>query len=124
LAEAGALLTESLDYRQTLQNLAHLATSFLTDWCAIFLEREGEIQRIASVHRVPQKNDLLPKLAPTKVFRESRAGVAAVIRTGRSEFYPQVDDAFLKEIAGTPERLVVFRELGLRSTIVVPLVAR
>ncbi|MDQ3835293.1 MAG: PAS domain S-box protein, partial [Actinomycetota bacterium] len=35
LAEAGASLSSSLDYRSTLSRMAHLAVPYLADWCAV-----------------------------------------------------------------------------------------
>src|SRR5262249_36244920 len=52
------------------------------------------------------------------------AGVPRVLRTGRPEFYPEIPEALLEANAQDAEHLALLRELGLRSAIVVPLVAR
>src|SRR4029453_18291198 len=52
-------------------------------------------------------------------------GVPNVIRTMAAEFFPDITDELLVEAAQGDERLLeIVRELGLRSAITVPLVAR
>jgi two-component system, OmpR family, phosphate regulon sensor histidine kinase PhoR len=52
-------------------------------------------------------------------------GVPNVIRTMAAEFFPEITDELLVEAAQGDERLLeIVRELGLRSAITVPLVAR
>src|ERR1043165_9896901 len=47
LAEAGAALTSSTDYRELLQRLAGVMTDWFADWCAIDLvQRDGSIDRL------------------------------------------------------------------------------
>jgi signal transduction histidine kinase len=47
-----------------------------------------------------------------------------VIRTGRSELYPVVDDAVLSRAIADPAQLRLARELGMTSAMIVPLSAR
>jgi serine phosphatase RsbU (regulator of sigma subunit) len=51
-------------------------------------------------------------------------GVANVLRTGRSELYTEIPDAMLVEAAVNQEHLTFLREIGFRSAMVVPMVAR
>ena len=52
LAEAGMVLTESLDPQVTLTRVAQLAVLYFADWCAVHLvEAEGAI-RLVAVARV------------------------------------------------------------------------
>jgi signal transduction histidine kinase len=50
--------------------------------------------------------------------------VANVLRTGRSEFYPEVSDELLVRTARNQEHLEALRRVGMRSVMMVPLVAR
>jgi serine phosphatase RsbU (regulator of sigma subunit) len=54
----------------------------------------------------------------------AQTGVPAVIRTGRSEFYPEIDDEVIDHGDATAEARDVVHELALRSAIAVPLVKR
>src|SRR5262249_34926886 len=58
LAEMSALLASSLDYETTLANLAQLIVPEFADWCAVdFVGEDGSINRIAVVHRDPEKTE-------------------------------------------------------------------
>ena len=59
LAEAGAELSSSLDYRATLSRVARLAVPALSDWCAVdILDEAGSVERLAVAHQDPQKVEL------------------------------------------------------------------
>jgi PAS domain S-box-containing protein len=127
VAEASDLLASSLDYQTTLSNVAALAVPRFADWCSIdMLGDEGQIARLAVVHSDPAKvrwaNELAEQL---RADPGAPHGVPYVIRTGEPELIREISDELLAEaVKDTPELLDVVRELGLRSTICVPLVAR
>ncbi len=126
LAEAGTLFSSSLDYQTTLASVARLAVPTLADWCAIDLLREdGTLQRVEVAHADPSKRQLALELeqryppdpaAPT--------GVRHVLRTGEPELVPEIPEELLIQATRDEEHLRIIRELGLRSYIVVPLIAR
>ena len=63
LAESGATLSTSLDYRDTLANVARLAVPTLADWCAIdVMEEDGTVERLAVEHSDPEKVTLAYEL--------------------------------------------------------------
>ncbi|MCA1616283.1 MAG: GAF domain-containing protein [Acidobacteria bacterium] len=126
LAEASEVLVSSLDYERTLARVAELVVPSLADWCAIdMLTDERALRRIAVVHQDPAKVELARELArrypPTLSERE---GVAKVVRTGRPEIYPNVPEELLALVARDADHLRLLREMGLRSAMVVPLVAQ
>jgi signal transduction histidine kinase len=51
-------------------------------------------------------------------------GVPQVLRSGRSELYPEISDEMLVAAARDPEHLRLMRKLGIRSGMIVPLVVR
>ena len=52
LAEAGAILSSSLDYETTLASVARLAVPTLADWCSVdIVGDDGEIHALAIAHR-------------------------------------------------------------------------
>src|SRR5207248_615311 len=54
LADAGRVLSESLDYRATLGSLAKLAVPRFADWCLIdMVSPTGEIERLEAVSAAP-----------------------------------------------------------------------
>ena len=126
LVEASAVLGSSLDYRSTLAQLAELAVPRLADWCGIdVLEEDGSLRQLAVVHRDPAKVkfalELQERYPPDP---ESETGPAAVVRRGEPDLVPEISDEML--VAGTRDELHLdlIRELGLRSWMCVPLIAR
>jgi PAS domain S-box-containing protein len=126
LVEASAVLGSSLDYRSTLAQVAQLAVPRLADWCEVdVLEEDGSLRQLAVVHRDPSKVrfalELQERYPPAP---ESGTGPAAVVRHGQADLLPEITDEML--VAGTRDELHLdlIRELGLRSWICVPLIAR
>ena len=126
LADAGEVLAASLDAEVTLANLARLTVPVLADWCAVDLVAEdGRVRRVAVAHVDPEKVALARAIQERYPFdRDAPRGPALVLRTGESELYPDIDDALLVAVARDEEHLRLLRTVGLRSALVVPLIAR
>ncbi len=124
LAEASRVLGASLDYETTLEGLAQLAVSELADYCLIDLvDDDGSVRRVAATHRDPTLTPLAERLRAYPPGPQS-AGVPRVLRTGRPEAVAEVTDETLPLLARDAEHERVLRELGLKSFITVPLIAR
>ncbi|HEX6329907.1 MAG TPA: PAS domain S-box protein [Actinomycetota bacterium] len=126
LSEAGVLLASSLDTRRTLSKIARLVVPRLADWCGIDLvEPDGSIAVVAANHADPDKAALAREYRRRHPLRlDAGSGVASVIASGVAELIPQMTpDALAQEIPD-PERRAIAAELGFRSSMVVPLVAR
>src|SRR3954471_6062476 len=127
VAQASELLASSLDYELTLSNVAALAVPEFADWCAIdMLERDGSLSRLAIAHVDPHKVQLAGELAEKfPPDPDAPYGVPNVIRTRRAELFSDItDDLLVEATTDKPELLQLLRELGLRSSMCVPLVAR
>jgi PAS domain S-box-containing protein len=127
LAEASNLLSASLDSQTILENLAQLIVPRLADWCSVdVLSSKGEpIQQVAVTHIDPQKIEWAKELRrryPPQL--DAARGIGNVLRTGKSEFYPNVSEQLLVEVAHDAEHLNLLREVGFKSAMVVPLFAR
>jgi PAS domain S-box-containing protein len=125
LAEASTLLSSSLDYEKTLEAVAHAAVPWVADWCGVdILGEDGEVRRLAVAHVDPAKVEWARELSERYPYDpDATRGVPAVLRTGRSELYPEVSDALLVAAAKDEEHLRIMRELGFNSGMVVPLAA-
>ncbi len=126
LAEAGELLASSLDIEATLAHVAELAVPRLADWCAVHLVRDdGALAQLTVVHADPEQTAwarALQERYPTDP--NARHGVPEVMRTLESELIPEITDEMLAAAARDEEHLELARRVGLRSAIIVPLVAR
>jgi PAS domain S-box-containing protein len=127
IAEASELLSSSMEYEETLSRLAELAVPRLADWCAIdMVGADGEIERLVVAHEDPEKvrwaRELQERYPPKA---GAPHGVAYVIRTGEPEFFPKIPPELLDDAIGDDEELGrIVSELGIHSTICVPLNAR
>lgn len=125
LAEATALLAESLDYTERLGKLARLCVRSLAEWCVIDLIEGGEIRRVGGAHADPSKEELLGELqrryAPT--WRSPQAGARA-LRRGAPLLIPEVTDAIRRDYAVDEENERLIAELGVATAMAVPLVVR
>jgi PAS domain S-box-containing protein len=123
LADAGAVLGASLDPEQTLRDVAALMVPGLADWCAIDLVGEdGELGRVAVAHADPERVaqatelDRLYPSGPSEVKQALLAGGPPVL-------IPELTDEMLRSRASDERHLELLRGLGLRSVMVLPLVA-
>ena len=125
LDRATAILASSLDYETTLTEVARLIVPRLADWCAIDLVGEqGAIDRMAVAHVDPEKVRWAHEIG-RRYPRDPAApsGVPHVVRSGTPELTPEVTDEMLAAHVADPEYLALLRALGLRSVLIVPLVA-
>ena len=56
LAEAGAILTSTLNYEETLSNIADLAVRELADFCIVDVVGDSGVQRLKVLSRDPSKS--------------------------------------------------------------------
>lgn len=126
LAEVSRCLADSLDYEATLATVAGMSLPYLDAWCIVdVLDHDGELRRIAVVHPDPGKQDAARALHEQYPPRAGDlVGAPKVIRTGRPEMVFDVPDSALVSAAHDERHLEVLRELGIRSYVIVPMVAR
>ena len=126
MARASETFMTSLDYQETLRNVAWLAVPEIADWCVVALvDERGDRQQLAVAHRDPEKLELAQRLRryqPEQLDRERGAG--RVLRTGTSELYRNIPDELLVQAAVDDEHLALLRSVGFRSVMLVPLLAR
>src|SRR5258708_1924999 len=127
LAKASIILSSSLDVETTMNQLAELAVPTLGDWCtASMLDEQGWLKPVAIKHidraKIAWAWDL--NRQRVDIVPDRTQGEYKVINTGKSEFAPVITDEMLAAVIKDPDDLRLIRELGLTSTIIVPLTAR
>jgi PAS domain S-box-containing protein len=123
LADAGWVLGSSLDYEQTLSDVARLAVPRIADWCAVDIFVDGRLQRVALEHVDPLKVTLARELQETMLKAAGAAGARA-IRDQEPVLVSAVGDEELQAFGFDESELEVARALAPRSYVTVPLVAR
>ncbi|MFY0580710.1 GAF domain-containing sensor histidine kinase [Cystobacter fuscus] len=126
LAEAGEVLTGSLEYEKTLHEVVRLAVRGMADWCSVAVQGPDGLAVRAAAHVDPSREPTVRGLLRVLPEAESKLarGIRHVVRTGQSEFCSDTLEAAWVRVAlgvDTPER---FLSLGARSFMCVPLKAR
>ncbi|MBD2364100.1 PAS domain S-box protein [Anabaena minutissima FACHB-250] len=123
LAEASAVLASSLDYQTTLEQVAQLAVPELADWCTVHIVKEdNSIEQIAVAHIDPAKRQWAEQIRQKyPVNPDEPRGTAWTLRTGKSDFLPDITDELLVQAARDPEHLEILRSVGFKSAMTVPL---
>jgi predicted ATPase/signal transduction histidine kinase len=125
LAEAGRELNESLEYEPTLRRLAHMTARRLADWCIIDILENGDVRRVAGETADPADQRLLDEVLRRYPPRlGSPAPAAHVLATGESLLMADVTEPGIRDLCVDDEHARLMRNLGSRSGLAVPLVAR
>ena len=125
LARASQALTSSLDYEQTLQEVARIAVPMLGDLCIVDIFESGRLRRVATNHVLTAKIGLLEELRQRyPPSTESPQPAGRVARSGRPELLAAVTPDVVASHTQAPEHAALIRAIGLRSHLAVPLVAR
>jgi signal transduction histidine kinase len=124
LADSSTLFT-SLDYETTLRQVAQMSVPVLSDWCAVDILTNGNLQRLATAHVDPAKVEFAEQfLARYPPDLSEEAGLGQVLRTGQPLLIPEITDEMLAGGARDAEHLASLRTLSLQSVIMAPLNAR
>jgi signal transduction histidine kinase len=126
------LLGNLLEVEVRAELVARLVVSRIADLCLIdIVTGTGHIQRLAAVHRDPEKTRLVDTLRQLAPDLDTPGAIATAIRTGQTVVRANITDEMLQPEAGeralgirNPEVLGMLRELGVRGFVSVPLIAR
>ena len=125
LAEASALLYESLDRATVLLRLAQMMVRSQAHWCLIDLVEAGQVRRAAWAHADPALEPLLAQLEKQYAPRwNSVQPSIQVINTGKSLLFPELSESQLARYTLNEDHRRIMRALGTTTALVVPLRAR
>jgi serine phosphatase RsbU (regulator of sigma subunit)/PAS domain-containing protein len=120
LAEAGKLVSSSLEVDTTLERVAWAVVPAIADWCCVELPDErGRVLHRAIAADPARRSDLDGLRGP--IDGRDCELFSAVPSGGRPRLFARVDDAAMRELARDEETLARIRQLGLRSLLAVPL---
>jgi signal transduction histidine kinase len=127
LASASAVLASSLDYEETLSQVAHLAVPHLADWCTVYLrQQDGSISRLAMAHGDPGHAGVAREVQECFTLDPDAAtGVPHVVRTGEALLHAEATASMLAADTDRPDQqAAMLADLQIRSWMCVPLSAR
>jgi signal transduction histidine kinase/DNA-binding response OmpR family regulator len=124
LARVSKGLTASLDYDNTLAEIARLAVPELGDVCVLDMVQGDEfLHRAVVAVSDPLKDGLASALQRYSPGPAPRL-VVDVVHTARPHLVTEMTESMLVAAACDAEHLRILRELGPQSAMVVPLMAR
>lgn len=121
LAESGSRLASSLDFDEVLQTVADCAAPVLADAILVDIADGATFRRATSAPN-PAAATLLREIAAhNHLTWESPSPVIDVVRRGKPEIVPHVDEAWLEAHEEDPKAIALWRRTGVKSMFVVPL---
>jgi PAS domain S-box-containing protein len=122
LARTGELLASSIDYRETLQRVAHLTIPQLADWCFVCAqEEEGEFELLAVAHSDPEKLGLARQIvAEYPLEMGDPSEVAEALRSAEPRLVEDAESA-IRALARDERHLERLREFGIGSAMMFPM---
>jgi len=125
LDEATRILNSSLEYRETLDRLAHLVVPDLADWCIVDLVEGEQLEHVAIVHSDATKLALAHDYARRFPATGQHSPESwQVLATGETLLAPELTPEMLESPHRTREQVAILRELGFQSYLAAPIVAR
>jgi PAS domain S-box-containing protein len=121
LARVSDILASSLDYGETLRNVAWLAVPDIADWCTVDLvDESGGRRQVVVAHSEDEKLSLAERLREYDGAElDPGAGLGAVLATGQPQLYADITDEMLELAAQDEEHLRLLRAVGMRSLLMV-----
>jgi signal transduction histidine kinase len=110
-------LAESMDHAARVERIVEALVPAIADLCAIdTFDDRGQLRRLAVRHRDPALSDRLKALAASGAPESARAATAVL--------HTELDEASLARVVPDPERRRALVELGVHSSLSVPLAPR
>ena len=126
LADAGRVLSGTLEITRQVGQLADVVVPTLGDWCwLVVTDEQGRLHEMASAHRDPGLRAELELYVHSMVAVMTEEAAASVVtRTGHPLVLPRIDAARIERAIPEPATRELLGRLGLASGVIVPLVAR
>jgi len=124
LSVASDTLLSSLDYEATLANVARLAVPKLADWCIVDVGSDDVgPKELAVAHADPDKVDRVRDLH-ARLRDDPTSGPSEVLRTMKALVFDEAERSLFPGKASDAAARARVDDVGLASSMVVPLIAR
>ena len=124
-SELSTLLTNSPNIETALQSLVKLALPTFADYCAIDQQQsDGSLCRIAASTNTNLEQLLSQIQEHFPNQRSPRHRLSQVWQTGQPYLVPEITPEHLQECAADSQHLELLQQLGIKSLMSLPLIAR
>ncbi len=128
LAEASAVLSETLELREALRRLAEVVVPVLADWSVVdLLGSDGTVDRVAIAHDDPARRteaDSLVGPLPAPLPGAARAPLVQVLQGGHARLLAEFPEPSKVESPLHSAQLALFQRFQAGSAVIAPLIAR
>jgi PAS domain S-box-containing protein len=125
LAEVSVELSSSLEYEQTLANVARLVVQHFADWSAVdVMDEEGKLTRLKVASADPDQAALCRLLEQLPPDRDLPHLMRSVIESKRPIVVERVTLPYVESVAQGPGHLAALLATGITSFVAVPLLTR
>lgn len=124
LAEAAEVLASTLDYDETLTNVARLAVREIADLCIVdIVEEDGEVRRLKVACKDPSKEWACDRLREIPLDRARPHLVWSALETKRTSLAQRLSPDAIAAFSQGEEHLRLLRAVDPKCVIAVPFVA-
>ena len=126
LADAGRVLSGTLEIELQIGQLAEIVVPPLSDWCWIVVtDEQGRLHGVASGHSDPVRRTELESFVRSMVSTMSEtSGARVVAATGQPMVLPTIDPEHVHQALPDPAVRAAFEQFDAASGAIVPLTAR
>ena len=126
-ADVGSIFGEALPYDATLQRICEAAARTVADTATMYLfDDNDELQVVAAAHVLPERSERLRHrtVALMNDPQGPRVWFEATVRRAKSMLVPRIDAESVKSAGGSAQYVQFILDTGVRSFIIVPLIAQ
>lgn len=126
-AEVGSIFGEALPYEATLRRICDAAAQTVADTATMYLfDDNDELHVVAAAHVLPERTERLRHRTVELMNdpRGPRTWFEAAVRQAKSVLVPQIDASSVESAGGSPQQVEFILDTGVRSFIIVPLIAQ
>ncbi|MFL5347474.1 MAG: GAF domain-containing protein [Hyalangium sp.] len=123
LADAGVMLSGSLEWEETVEGVARLAVGPFADISIVDALQGQEVRRLAVLHVDPAREEVARKLRAIPPGFQ-RPAILEALREGKAVLEPRMTPEQLAERVSEPRTLEAIQGLGIHSFLTAPLIAR
>jgi len=118
----GAVLASTLNYEDTLRNIAQLAVRDLADFCSVdVVDQDGTVRRLKVLSRDPSKSWICDLLMQVGLDRNKPPLVRSVFENRKTVCSERLSAEMLSSFSQSEEHLRVVRAVDPKSAMAVPL---
>ena len=122
LADVGAVLASTLNYEDTLRNIAQLAVRDLADFCSVdIVDQDGRVRRLKVLSRDPSKSWICDLLMQVGLDRNKSSLVRSVLENQKTVHIERLSAEMVASFSQSEEHLRVVRAVDPKSAMAVPL---